>query len=364
MDKDVSTGTPSQGDSSTDRRPVLRVGARLTANVYSPQGVLVLRAGRVIENEDQMSRLFRHGVRFGRKRQAVPEQRESEDRVDPLDPRAKALQAKIHHATEVKSVAVRQVSSVFERIETTGKVDIPAVAGAVSGLVDELLGDRLALASLVQLKDVDAYTFTHSVNVAILAMYLAANTHLEDELEGIGIGAILHDIGKVRTPRSVLAKKGPLDETERRVIQRHPQYGVDRLLESGFHDAVGLACVLDHHEKATGTGYPRGKRATELSPYAKITGLADIYDALTTDRPYRKAMKPQEALLLMIEKMSGELDPWLLDRFIWAVGYLTENTTVSPEGEVAPRTCHADDAEVTESLCKLENSIARIVMYV
>ena len=362
MDNGVEIG-PTAKKQASDRR-LLRVGSRLSANAYSPNGVLVLRAGRVIENESQLSRLQRHHVRLGLRRRGGEDSIESETRSEASDPRTKELEANILRASSVKAEAVQQVESVFERIETIGKVDVPAVQCAVSGLVKELLGDRLALASLVQLKDAASYTFTHSVNVAILAMYLAMNTQFEDDLERIGAGAILHDIGKVDTPVSVLRKKGPLTEVERRVIQRHPQHGVDLLLESGFGDGVGLACVLDHHEKLSGGGYPRGKRAIELSPYAKITGMADIYDALTTDRPYRKAMTPQEALLTMIKEMGSDLDPWLLEQFIAAVGYLTERTTVTPEGEVVPRFVEDSEEETPAPVLEVERSITRIDMYV
>jgi len=358
MDNGIGNG-PSAKKQASERR-MLRVGTRLTADAYSPNGVLVLCAGGVIENESQLLSLRRHHVRLGLREHGGEDSLEPEERPRTSDPRAKELEANIRRASCVKSEAVRQVSSVFERIETSGKVDVRAMQDAVSGLVKELLSDRLALASLVQLKDADSYTFTHSVNVAILAMYLAMNAQFEEDLEQIGTGAILHDIGKVRTPLSVLRKKGPLTEIERRVIQRHPQHGVDLLLESGFADAVGLSCVLDHHEKLSGGGYPHGKRATELSPYAKITGLADIYDAMTTPRPYRNAMTAQEALLTMSHEMAMDLDPWLLERFIAAVGHLTERTTVTPEGEVVPRVVAESEEEAPEPVVEVEHSMPRI----
>ncbi|MCX6376007.1 MAG: HD domain-containing protein, partial [Armatimonadetes bacterium] len=142
--------------------------------------------------------MFRHGVNFGAKRRAESDESpDSRRKTSDPGPADKQLEANIRRATVLKSEAVHQVESVFDRIESSGEVDIPLVQETVSGLVTELMGDRLALASLVQLKDADSYTFTHSVNVAILAMYLAMNARLEDDLERIGTGAILHDIGKV-----------------------------------------------------------------------------------------------------------------------------------------------------------------------
>lgn len=361
MDNEVEAAGTSKKQATKQHRPILRVGARLTANAYSPTGILVLRAGRVIEDEHQLSRLFRHGVRFGAKRRAESDGLTGDgNRITALDQRDKELEANIRRATVLKSEAVHQVESVFGRIESSGTVDIPVVQNTVSGLVKELMSDRLALSSLSQLKDADSYTFTHSVNVAILAMYLAMNSQYEDDLERIGTGAILHDIGKVRSPRCVLRKPGPLDDLERRAIQRHPASGVELLLESGFRDGVGLSCVLDHHEKLSGGGYPRGKKATELSPYAKITGLADIYDALTTDRPYRKAMKPEDALLLMIQEMGDELDPWLFERFASAVGHLTQKTSVTPEGGIIVNPTDERPAEIVEPIVEVVSTVTRI----
>lgn len=100
------------------------------------------------------------------------------------------------------------------------------------------------------------------------------------------------------------------------------------LFNSGCDMDIALSCVLDHHEKANGHSYPRGKPAMNISPYARITCIADIYDALTTDRPYRKAMIPRDAVLLMSQQMQSELDPQFLSRLIAAVGCFTDVSSV------------------------------------
>lgn len=349
-----------RADEQAREKPALRVGTRLATDAYSPTGLLVLPAGQVIENEHQLDSLRRHLARPERQAQRRDDPLQPRERPKTCDPKAKELEANIRRASSVKSAAIRQVSSVFQRIETSGEVEVQALQDAVSVLVEELLSDQVALASLVQIKNADSYTFTHSVNVAILAMYLAVRTQFEDDLERIGTGAILHDIGKVGIPLSVLRKRGPLTKVERRMIERHPEQGVDLLLRSGFSDGIGLSCVLDHHEKLSGGGYPRGKHAADISPYARITELADVYDALTTPRPYRNALAVREALRTMTEEMATDLDPWLLEHFIAAVGHLTESTTVTPEGQVVPRSVEEPEENLVQPIPEVEHSIIRI----
>jgi putative nucleotidyltransferase with HDIG domain len=324
------------------RGPRLRVGSRLLDDAYSGTGVLLLRAGRQITGLPQLSRLLQPDVRFGPDGAFEPPlDIQNEIALDVQAARRKRPppipEERLQEAAVLKSEAVTEVTQVFDRIEATGEVDVGLAKGTVSSLVGQLLDNRDALMSLVRLKNADAYTFTHSVNVSILAMYLALGTNYERYMEELGTGALLHDVGKLGIPTPLLNKPGPLDEFEFGLIKQHPSQGAQILRKSGYMPDIGLSCVLDHHEKMTGGGYPSGKRATDISPFAQITCLADIYDALTTDRPYRKAMTPQEAFLLMTQKMRDEFDPRLLYHFVSALGsFAAEEDTAPPETTAAP----------------------------
>jgi putative nucleotidyltransferase with HDIG domain len=242
--------------------------------------------------------------------------------TEPIDDPEERLK----HASALKSEAVKDLTRVFRKIEATGEVDVVQAGGTVGKLIDELKGNHSALMTLAQLKDADAYTFTHSVNVSILTMYLALKCNLGSYLTEIGTGALLHDIGKIKIPLKVLRKDGPLDDDERRIIEQHPDLGARLLIKSGCKSDITISCVLDHHEKLTGRGYPVGKLGAAINTFAKITCLADIYDALTTDRPYRRAMSPRDALLLMMHKMKDDLDLQLLNIFISTMGQYVEGT--------------------------------------
>lgn len=244
---------------------------------------------------------------------SVPQQ---SDTVDPS-----AFRSSQEHALPIKAEVVGNITKVFDRIEVAAELDVQLTRQAVSLLVDEMLKDARALLSLTQLKNADSYTFTHSVNVSILAVYLAMHAGLLDDIERIGAASLVHDIGKTRTPESILRKRGPMTAEERRVMYSHPQLGVDILKTSSAFEEDIIAAVLDHHEKCCGIGYPNRKLGEQISPYAKVIAIADVYDALTTDRPYRKALNPRDAMQMMTGYMSKGFDDELLQQFSEAVGH-------------------------------------------
>jgi len=248
---------------------------------------------------------------------------------------------------------VGDVTSVFGRVEEGARVDVAMARGAVSKLLGEMFRDDFALASLVQLKDADAYTFTHSVNTSILSMYLAMVAGCAMDVTELGLGALLHDIGKLGTPVSILRKAGPLDASEVAVIRRHPERGAELLAQSGCQNEPVKCCILDHHEKMNGSGYPHGKVGDQVSASARILCLSDVYDALTTDRPYRRALSPEDALSTMAHQMEGELDQRWFQVLEAAVGRFVES-------DYAPKT---DDGVVTPVVGRPPEEIARPTLF-
>jgi putative nucleotidyltransferase with HDIG domain len=154
------------------------------------------------------------------------------------------------------------------------------------------------------------HTHTHSIHVCALATALAARMGCADanELEGCATGALLHDIGKSRIDPRILSKKGPLDEDEWNLVKKHPEWGVDLLREAeGISDAARTIC-LQHHEKLDGTGYPYGLTRDHIHPFARISCIADAFDALTSNRPFREAVDAASALRIMKREMSRKVD--------------------------------------------------------
>lgn len=183
---------------------------------------------------------------------------------------------------------------------------------ATTSIADDLLSainsnDAIAL-DISTLKTSDEYTFKHSVDVATISMIVAKQQGLSNnEIHEIGVSGLLHDIGKTKVPLSILNKPGRLDEEEFAVMKQHSTFGYQMIKDRPeFSPAICLG-VLQHHEKINGVGYPMGVDEAKISPYAKILSVADIYDALVTERPYKAAYSQRDAVE-MIMSMTMELD--------------------------------------------------------
>src|SRR5208283_4690300 len=169
---------------------------------------------------------------------------------------------------------------------------------------------------LLSMKGYDYYTYTHSVNVAALAISLGLSIGLDrDDSEKLGMGTMLHDIGKSAISHEILCKQGRLSDVEYALIKSHVFEGENIMRKhKGFPDE-SFNAVLHHHEKLTGKGYPGGLSGKEISLFGRISAIADCYDALTTRRPYKVAYKPFPALKI-IAKDTGDYDGELLRTFV------------------------------------------------
>jgi putative nucleotidyltransferase with HDIG domain len=184
-------------------------------------------------------------------------------------------------------------------------------------MVDYILQEGRAARSLLTIAIHEYYTYTHSVNVAAVGTLFAKELGFKDEdLKHFCAGILLHDIGKTRINTDILNKKGKLTKEEFEEVKRHPEMGVEILKETGngFTDEYFIA--LQHHENYDGTGYPRGLKGDEILRCGKIARIIDVYDALTTDRPYAKAIRPFAALVEMKEKMINCFDRTLFKEFV------------------------------------------------
>jgi putative nucleotidyltransferase with HDIG domain len=199
--------------------------------------------------------------------------------------------------------------TVRSGVHTTDEVG--ALANSFDAMTERLQRQHLAtiraLASAIDARD--PYTAGHSARVGQLAVMLGTVLGLpEAQLQHLEIGGYLHDIGKIGVRDAVLLKAGALTAEERELVERHPHVGLDILAPVSLTPEV-MEFVGGHHERLDGSGYPRHRRGGELSLVARIASVADIYDALTTDRPYKAAMTPEEALrILRDEAAAGHVD--------------------------------------------------------
>ncbi|MDD7643458.1 MAG: HD-GYP domain-containing protein [bacterium] len=198
--------------------------------------------------------------------------------------------------------------------------DDPALVEATTNIADSLMtaiqeNDAMAI-DISALKTSDEYTFKHSVDVATISMIVAKKMGMTDtEIREIGMAGLLHDVGKTKIPPEILNKPARLDDAEFEIMRQHSVYSY-RIIQNNaaLSDEVKLA-VLQHHEKINGTGYPMGVSSEKITPYAKVLAVADIYDALVTERPYKSAFSQREAVE-MIMSMTQELDLYAMESFL------------------------------------------------
>ena len=223
------------------------------------------------------------------------------DRLTKKDP------AKVQLTESVK----KRVAEGIQYIYNPG-TDPHQMSTAASSITNDLMdaiskNDAVAL-DINALKTSDEYTFKHSVDVATIAMISAKSMGLsQNQIYEIGVAGLLHDIGKTKVPEEILNKPGRLDESEFAIMKNHSLYSYRMIEDSEDLSSQIKLAVLQHHEKIDGSGYPLGVKFDQISDYAKILTIADIYDALVTERPYKAAFTQRDAIE-MIMSMTGELD--------------------------------------------------------
>jgi HD-GYP domain-containing protein (c-di-GMP phosphodiesterase class II) len=221
----------------------------------------------------------------------------------------------------VYTTAIDVIRSAATEVRTGGSMDIGSVQQSVREIVDDSAGDRSIVYSLNWMKGMDEYTFIHALHICILAIELGRKIGLSNsQLEEVGTATLLHDVGKIFVPLEILRKPAKLNEEEFSVISRHPIDGALVLAREAALPPVAAVVAFEHHIHLDHSGYPRTRRPRQLHLYSLMTSIVDIYDALTTMRPYRPPLPPQTAVQVMREELSSRLEPRLLARFLEMLG--------------------------------------------
>ena len=216
---------------------------------------------------------------------------------------------------ETRLQSMRTVKRGFEVLRNKqGSLPIGDVKVLGWKLVSEVLRNRQAMIHLTDIRTHDDYTFAHCVDVATLAVLIASQLgYGEEKLRELAVGALLHDVGKVQVDPFLLNKPESLSDDEMVMMRGHALFGFEILRKHGSEISLpSIHIALQHHEKNDGTGYPRGLKNDEIHEYARIVAVADVYDAVTSDRPYRKALLPHEACEIMKTEGCRHFDPHIL----------------------------------------------------
>lgn len=236
-----------------------------------------------------------------------------------VQPSSMADELKI--AARICEVSKQALKSMFQDARMGNTVESASVGQLVHEISDSVSRNSGALISLARLKTADDYTYMHSVAVCAMMIALAKQLRLnENDIRAVGVAGLLHDMGKALVPASILNKPGKLTVEEFAIVKRHPELGHELLGRSHNMDPIALDVCLHHHEKTDGSGYPLALSDSEISLYAKMGAVCDVYDAITSERPYKAGWDPAEAMRQMGLWAPGHFDQRVFHAFVKCLG--------------------------------------------
>lgn len=261
-----------------------------------------------------------------------PEPEKPEPQIPPqiqktINQMRKADPAKVNLSESVKKRVSEGIQYLYNNPESQ---EFTNTASSITQNLMKAINENDAIAvDITALKTCDEYTFKHSVDVATMSMIIAKQKNLkQDDIYNIGVAGLLHDMGKSKIPLSILNKPAKLDDDEFAIMKQHPLLGYEILKEKPDIPQTVSFAVLQHHEKMNGRGYPMGVTGDKITPFAKIMSVVDVYDALVTERPYKKAFS-QRTAVEMIMSMTEELDLDSMKSFLASVILYPVDTLVS-----------------------------------
>lgn len=289
----------------------LMPGMVLGKSIFSSNGQTLLMEG-VVLNEKYIQRLNELGVLSLYVKDGVTDDVPIPDVVDD----------------RVRIETQQEVKKIFSTFEKGRRFDLSSISSYVNAIMDDLLSADQRLFDLTDIKTFDDYTFQHSVNVCILAIITGISMNYNQiQLRDLGIGALLHDLGRIKINRDILQKRDKLSDAEFSTIQKHSTFGYEQLRQSDNVNIISAHVAFQHHERYDGSGYPRGLTGDQIHEYARIVAYCDVYDALTTERPFRKAFTPKEALMSMKDSIGTMFDPKIAAAFF-------KNIVIFPVGSI------------------------------
>ncbi len=227
----------------------------------------------------------------------------------------------LKRAARICATGKDAVVSMFQEVRMGKAISAAAAGELVEEISSSVIRNPGALISLSRLKTADDYTYMHSVAVCALMVAVGRQLGLDEtELREVGMAGLLHDLGKALMPMEVLNKPGKLTDEEFRIIKSHPAEGHRLLVEGGSVGEIPLDVCLHHHEKVDGSGYPDRLKDQQISLFAKMGAVCDVYDAITSNRPYKSGWDPAESIRKMTEWRLGHFDERVFQAFVKSIG--------------------------------------------
>ncbi|MBI3283684.1 MAG: HD-GYP domain-containing protein [Burkholderiales bacterium] len=243
-----------------------------------------------------------------------------------------SMDEELGRASMIVNKSKQAVYSMFNEARMGKAVDVENAQVLVEEIAESVMRNPGALIGLARLKTKDDYTYMHSVAVCALMVALGKQLGLDEEqMREAGLAGLLHDIGKMAIPGDILNKPGKLTDEEFVSVKTHPAAGHKMLLEAKGVSNITLDVCLHHHEKMDGSGYPERLQGDEISMYARMGAVCDVYDAITSNRPYKQGWCPAESLRKMAEWSNGHFDEKIFQAFVKSIGIYPVGTLVRLE---------------------------------
>jgi len=218
---------------------------------------------------------------------------------------------------DISSEELARVMDIYEAVKSNKRLQVVGLSDIVSSFINIFADYADPLLTLVPLRNIDEYTFTHSLNVCLLNLAQATALGIEGQLlHDVGLSAMLHDVGKLFIPEEVLNKPGQLDEKEWQIMQQHPVRGAEYLLDTPGVPRMAVLNAYEHHLRFDLQGYPNVNKEWKQNLCSQLTSISDIYDSLRTRRPYREPLELEVALSTIEEQMGTQLHPLLAGNFL------------------------------------------------
>ena len=245
-----------------------------------------------------------------------------------MRPRA-SLKKELKRTGEIYQTVQRTVSNVMGELRAGGELDIAGIKYAVVPMINSVLRNPDAMACMVSMKRKDGYIYNHALATSVWSLVFGRHLGLDKvDLEALGMGGMLLDIGKTKIPTELLQKKGPLEKEESEELKRHVEYGLQILKDTKNVDSSVETMVRTHHERHDGSGYPEGLAGNDIPVFGRITGITDTYDAMTSVRPHAAAMSTYDVMRYLLSNANILFQAEIVERFIQVVGMFPTGTII------------------------------------
>jgi len=240
-----------------------------------------------------------------------------------------SLDSEMKKASDLYKNAKSLQEKILGQIKQKKSIDTTDVQETTDAMVDSIFRNEDALSCMSRLQTKDSYLIEHSLNVSILMSVFAKHLGFEKRLiQELTLGAFMHDIGKVLLPNDILSKRSELTAKEQNIIRSHVALGLKVLEDSPSISHIAMKMVREHHERLNGTGYPKQLKGDEISLYGRMIAIIDSYDAMTSERPYKKSVHPINAFKTLISESPEGYDEELVEKFIQCMGVYPVGTLV------------------------------------